>query len=425
MSAVLAPARGDARISRFLAVRQDTLALIEGASDADLTVQPMAEASPGKWHLAHTTWFFEAFVLARAMPDHRPFHPAYGELFNSYFAGVGACRPRPCRGLLSRPSLAEVLAYRRHVDAAVAAAIDHGLDAPAAALLELGLQHERQHQELLLADLLALFAANPLKPVFRRGAAVAAVVPRAAADGWIAFRGGRVAIGRDDDDGGFSFDCERPRHELLLRPFALAARPVSNGDWIEFIRDGGYDEPRLWQAEGWKRARTHGWRAPRYWRGEPDEPLQFTLAGELPVERDAPVCHVSWYEADAFARWAGKRLPTEAEWEVAASAQVVAGNFADSGRLRPAPLHTDAQAPLHQLYGDVWEWTASPFAPYPGFRPESGAAAEYNAKFMCNQFVLRGGSCATPVAQVAATHRNFFSPHQRWQFNGLRLAEDR
>ncbi len=425
MSAVLAPTRGHRHLARYLDVRRDTAALIDGLSDADLTVQSMADASPGKWHLAHTSWFFEAFVLAAGLPGYQPFHPRYGELFNSYFGGAGACRPRPCRGLLSRPTLAEVLVYREHVDAAIARALDHGLDAQAMSCLELGLQHERQHQELLVADLLNLFAGNPLKPVLRRGATMAAVVAKPAASDWVSFRGGRVAIGRDDDDGGFSFDCERPRHELLLRPFALSARPVSNADWREFIRDGGYEQPALWQADGWKQVRTHGWHAPLYWAGSPDSPMQFTLAGELPVEPDAPVCHVSWYEADAFARWAGKRLPTEAEWEVAAAAQPVAGNFAETGRLRPAPLHTDAQAPLQQLYGDVWEWTSSPFGPYPGFRAASGSAAEYNAKFLCNRFVLRGGSCATPMAHATATQRNFFQPHQRWQFCGLRLAEDR
>ena len=429
MSAVLAPAGGSAwsLLRRFEQCRCETLELIVGLSDADLTVQAMDDASPGKWHLGHTTWFFETFVLARFDPLHRPFDARYGFLFNSYYESAGARHPRPRRGLLSRPTLSDVLAYRRATDDAVLALLAGAPDPQALALVELGIQHEQQHQELMLTDLLSLFAQNPLRPAYRLNTstgATLALLPRPPSADWIAFRGGRVAIGRDDDDG-FSFDCEQPRHEVLLRPFALAARPVTNRQWSEFIADGGYEHPMLWLAEGWHQARALRWQAPLYWRGGADAPLQMTLAGELLVDPQAPVCHISYYEADAYARWAGKRLPTEAEWELAAATQTVAGNFADTGRLRPAASRSDSHAPLCQLFGDVWEWTSSAYGPYPGFRPAPGAIAEYNGKFMCNQFVLRGGSCVTPFGHVRETYRNFFQPHQRWQFSGLRLAEDR
>jgi len=430
MSAVLAPAGGRAwnLLRRYEQCRRETLELIVGLSDADLTVQAMDDASPGKWHLAHTTWFFEAFVLARFEPVHRAFDPRYAYLFNSYYESAGARHPRPRRGLLSRPSLNDVLAYRRAIDDALFALLADDPDPAALALVELGIHHEQQHQELILTDLLSLFAQNPLRPTYlpsaSAGASLALVArPPRGAD-WIAFRGGRCAIGRDDDDG-FSFDCEQPRHEVLLRPYALSAHPVTNREWSEFIADGGYEHPMLWLAEGWNQARAQGWKAPLYWHGGADEPMQMTLAGDVPLDPHAPVCHISYYEADAYARWAGKRLPTEAEWEVAAAAQAVAGNFAQSGRLRPGAAALDGQTPLSQLYGDVWEWTASAYGPYPGFRPASGATAEYNGKFMCNQFVLRGGSCATPFGHVRESYRNFFQPHQRWQFSGLRLAEDR
>ena len=429
MSAVLAPAGGHAwqLLRRFEQCRRETLELIVGLSDADLTVQAMDDASPGKWHLAHTTWFFETFVLARFDLLHRPFDERYAYLFNSYYESAGARQPRPCRGLLSRPALDDVLAYRRATDDAVFALLAGEPDPQALALVELGIQHEQQHQELMLTDLLSLFAQNPLRPAYLPNASAGttlSLLTRPAGPEWVAYRGGRAAIGRDDDDG-FSFDCEQPRHEVLLRPFALAARPVANRQWCEFIADGGYEHPMLWLAEGWHQVRAQGWKAPLYWRGGADAPVQMTLAGEVPVDPLAPVCHISYYEADAYARWAGKRLPTEAEWEVAAAAQLVAGNFADNGRLRPAASHAGNQAPLQQLYGDVWEWTSSAYGPYPGFRPAPGVIAEYNGKFMCNQFVLRGGSCVTPFGHVRESTRNFFQPHQRWQFSGLRLAEDR
>jgi ergothioneine biosynthesis protein EgtB len=429
MSAVLAPAGGHAwsLLRRFEQCRRETQELIVGLSDADLTVQAMDEASPGKWHLGHTTWFFETFVLARFDPSHQAFDHRYAYLFNSYYESAGARHPRPRRGLLSRPTLNDVLAYRRAIDDAVLALLAGALDPDLLTLVELGIHHEQQHQELMLTDLLNLFAQNPLRPAYRPialASANLALISRPRGPDWVGFRGGRVAIGRDDDDG-FSFDCEQPRHEVLLRPFALAARPVTNGEWCDFIADVGYEHPMLWLAEGWHQVRAQGWKAPLYWRGDADAPVQMTLAGELPVDFHAPVCHISYFEADAYARWAGKRLPTEAEWEVAAATQPVAGNFADKGRLRPAASTPSGRAPISQLYGDVWEWTSSAYGPYPGFRPAGGAIAEYNGKFMCNQFVLRGGSCVTPFGHVRESYRNFFQPHQRWQFSGLRLAEDR
>jgi ergothioneine biosynthesis protein EgtB len=410
-------------LDRYLECRRESQALVEGLSDADLTVQAMDDASPGKWHLAHATWFFETFVLALFDRRYRPFDERYAFLFNSYYEAAGARHPRPRRGLLTRPTLAEVLAYRRCVDDGMASLLMGGPCAEALRRIELGIQHEQQHQELLLTDLLFLFAQNPLRPAVRRGAPASAALAHPAAPDWVAYPGGRVAIGRDDDDG-FSFDCEQPRHELLLRPFALAAQPVTNREWCEFIDDGGYRQPLLWLADGWSQVQSQGWNAPLYWRGGTKTPLQMSLAGDAGVDPHAPVCHISYFEADAYARWAGKRLPTEAEWEVAGARQPVAGNFASSGRFAPTAVHADLQAPLRQLYGDVWEWTSSAFAAYPGFRSAPGVLGEYNGKFMCNQFVLRGGSCVTPFGHVRASYRNFFQPYQRWQFSGLRLAKD-
>jgi len=411
-------------LPRYLACRQRSLALVAGLSDADLTVQSMDDASPGKWHLGHTTWFFEHFVLAPQVPGYAPFDARYGFLFNSYYETVGARHPRPRRGLLTRPALSTVLAYREAVDAAMARLLERSLPETLAELVEVGIQHEQQHQELMLTDLLHLFAQNPLRPTYRpRPHSVDARVIAAPRTHWVPFPGVEYFIGHDGE--GFGFDCERPRHAMLLRPFALAARPVNNREWLQFIADGGYANPLLWLADGWQHAQREAWCAPMHWRCQDGAWLQMTLAGELPVELDAPVCHISFYEADAFARWSGRRLPTESEWEVAARAQPVAGHFADSDHLRPRPLHADGQWPLAQLYGDVWEWTASPFVAYPGFRAAPGAIGEYNGKFMSGQMVLRGGSCATPQGHVRASYRNFFHPHQRWQFSGLRLAKDR
>mgnify|MGYP001425909672 FL=1 len=404
--------------SRFETIRRASLDLVAGLSDADTTVQSMDDASPAKWHLAHATWFFETFVL---LPDGvAPFDERYGYLFNSYYEAVGARHPRPRRGMLTRPTLDQVLAYRAHVDEAIMGLLAGGPSPDQAALIELGLHHEQQHQELLLTDILHLFAQNPLRPAFRSPEPLPARPPSAPPLQWIEFDGGIVEIGHDGH--GFAFDCEGPRHQVLLQPYRLASRAVSNGEWMEFMADGGYRDARLWLSDGWAQVQQLGWRAPLYWEDRDGEWHAMTLRGMQAVDPAAPVAHVSYYEADAFARWAGRRLPTEQEWEHAAARLPVCGTFADSGRLRPAPAGDGPG--LQQMFGDVWEHTASAYAPYPGFRPAEGAVGEYNGKFMCGQQVLRGGSCATPAGHVRATYRNFFHPDRRWQFSGLRLAED-
>jgi ergothioneine biosynthesis protein EgtB len=412
--------RSDA-LDRFRAVRADSRALAAPLSDADATVQSMPDASPAKWHLAHTTWFFETMLLKPNVAGYRVFDEAYNFLFNSYYETVGARHPRPKRGLITRPSLNEILAYRAHVDAAMEAFIGDA-DQGVADLIELGLNHEQQHQELLLTDILHLFAENPLKPAYRDPEPLA-VAPAPGEAGWVAFDGGIVEIGHDGRS--FGFDCEGPRHQALIQPFRIADRLVTNGEWMAFMADGGYRDPLLWLADGWAQILEHEWSAPLYWEQRDGEHLQMGLRGLQPVDPDAPVAHVSYFEADAFASWAGKRLPSEAEWERAAEGLPVAGTFAKSGagRLRPKPAGP-ATGALRQMFGDVWEWTRSPFTPYPGFKPAAGAVGEYNGKFMCAQFVLRGGSCATPEGHVRATYRNFFQPDKRWQFSGLRLAED-
>jgi len=413
-------------VARFHAVRAATEALAEPLSPEDCALQSMESCSPVKWHLAHTSWFFETFLLAEHLPGYVPPRPEYRVLFNSYYRQVGERWPRPERGLLSRPSLDEVRAYRRHVDGAMAELLgsSRGRAPAVAARVELGLQHEQQHQELILTDVLHLFSRNPSKPVYRpargspRGASASAAAPLR----WIAFDGGVREIGASGY--GFAFDIEASRHRVLLAPFELAARLVTNREWLAFVDDGGYRRSELWLAEGLDAAQAQGWTAPLHWERGADGGRQFTLAGLVPLELDAPVCHVSFFEADAFARWAGARLPTEAEWEVAAAGAPVAGNFVESGELVPRPAAvTDSGAPA-QLFGDVWEWTASPYVAYPGYRAPDGAIGEYNGKFMVNQLVLRGGSCVSPRDHLRASYRNFFHAHERWQFMGLRLARD-
>jgi ergothioneine biosynthesis protein EgtB len=401
-------------------VRGATVALAAPLSDADATVQSMPDASPAKWHLAHTTWFFETMVLVPAVKGYRCFDERFNFLFNSYYESVGARQPRPLRGLLTRPALADVLAYRAHVDAAIA-----GLFAATPApdmlrIIELGCHHEQQHQELLLTDILHLFAQNPLRPAYRDSIPLP-LNPIDGAQTYKTLPGGLFEIGHAGT--GFAFDCEGPRHTVRLEPFRLADRLVTNREWTEFMSDGGYENPLIWLSDGWAKVREEGWSAPLYWEMRDGAHWSMTLRGAQPLDLDAPVTHVSYFEADAFATWAGRRLPTEAEWEVAAQGVPVAGNFVDSGRLRPKPA-TAGGGELRQMFGDVWEWTRSAFMPYPRFHPMAGALGEYNGKFMSGQFVLRGGSCVTPEDHVRATYRNFFAPHSRWQFSGLRLAED-
>ena len=407
---------------RFQNIRQRTLQLAEPLSEADMTIQAAVFASPGKWHLAHTTWFFEEFLLKR-QANYQPYGEAYGYLFNSYYEGVGARHSQAQRGLISRPSLAEVVDYRRSVDAAVQQQFETGLSPELQAVVTLGLHHEQQHQELFLTDILYNLAANPLLPAYQTSPPIAAT--SSATTRMIEFEGGLYAIGHDG--AGFGFDNEFPQHAHYLQPYRLATRPVSNADWLAFIEDGGYTEPLLWLSDGWMTVQAEGWEMPLHWHRR-DGYFMMTLAGLQPLDLQAPVTHISYFEADAYARWAGKRLPTEAEWENAARRQRRDGNFADSGIYRPIPAAADDEGPLYQLYGDVWEWTASPYTPYPGFRAGlhygAGAIGEYNGKFMNNQYVLRGGSCATPHSHIRASYRNFFYPQQRWQFTGLRLAED-
>jgi len=411
----------DSLRERYRAVRQATEGLAAPLSAEDQCVQSMPEASPTKWHLAHTTWFFETFVLAAAEPERPPFHEDFRFLFNSYYHGVGDMHARPQRGMLTRPSLDDVMSYRRAVDEGVDEALERDRMSPALrALLELGTHHEEQHQELLLTDIQHALSCNPMRPAYLPGPGpVAGEGSGPRGSEWLGFAGGRVEIGHRGE--GFAFDNEGPRHRVWLEPFELAARPVTAGDWLSFIRDGGYERFDLWLSEGWDRVRAEGWRAPAYWAEGPDGWEQHTLRGVRPIDPAEAVCHVSYYEADAFARWAGARLPREAEWEHAAAGRPVEGRFLESGALHPGPRTSPG---LAQLYGDVWEWTASSYEPYPGFRPAEGAVGEYNGKFMCNQYVLRGGSCVSPRAHLRPTYRNFFPADARWQFAGLRLARD-
>jgi ergothioneine biosynthesis protein EgtB len=407
--------------TRFGAVRAATEHLAEPLSPEDTTAQSMPDASPVKWHLAHTSWFFETFLL-ESVPTYRPFDPTYRVLFNSYYHSVGEQYLRPERGMITRPGLAEVCAYRAHVDEACLALLARAALSPAqCAVVELGLQHEQQHQELILTDLKHLFAKNPLHPVYRLRPPEdpPRVAPTLA---WHPCPPGLREIGHAGP--GFAFDNEGPRHRVFVHGFALASRLVSNGEYLAFMADRGYERPELWLSDGWAAVCTNGWRAPLYWQERDGVWRQFTLAGLREVAPGEPVTHVSAYEADAYARWAGARLPTEAEWEVAAAQTEVAGNFVENGRLHPAPAVGAPAATPRQLFGDVWEWTSSAYGPYPGYRPPPGALGEYNGKFMANQLVLRGGSCATPLSHIRASYRNFFHPDARWQFSGIRLARD-
>jgi len=397
-----------------------TVALTAPLSDADATVQSMPDASPAKWHLAHTTWFLETFVLRDHVPGYAAFDPSFAYLFNSYYEAEGARHSRTARGLLTRPALDRILAWRAHVDAAVAVAMP-SLGEDARALITLGIHHEQQHQELLQTDILHLFAQNPLAPALWDHPRTA---PAALPDPirWITGRTGIVQIGHDGT--GFAFDCEGPRHDVLLHPHALADRPVTNAEWLHFIADGGYERPDHWLSDGWAWVKAEGIIGPLHWRRVGTEWHGFALDGLHPLHPAAPVTHISHYEADAYARWAGARLPTEPEWESAAQDHdPLSGNQLDTaGPVRPRA--TPVGDGLRGLFGDVWEWTGSAYLPYPGFRTAPGAVGEYNGKFMSGQSVLKGGSCATPRGHVRASYRNFFYPHQRWQFTGVRLAKD-
>ena len=406
--------------NRLFDTRHLSEALAHPLSPEDMTVQATEDASPTKWHLAHVTWFFETFILTKHLPGYQVFDEDFNYCFNSYYESQGPRQPRPRRGVLTRPSSERVLAYRAHVDEALAKLFATGV-APRseiARLIGIGINHEQQHQELLLTDILALFAANPLRPAYR-ARRLRAAEPEPAEPGWIEFPGGLVKIGHDGE--GFGWDNEAPRHEALVHPFRLADRPVTNAEWLEFMADGGYRTPAHWLSDGWTTVNRDGWEAPLYWERHDGRWLAMSLEGLHPVERAAPVCHISYYEADAFARWAGRRLPTEFEWEVAAQGLPIAA--AGAPDVRPLP----AQGPtgdLRQMFGAVWQWTQSAYLPYPGYRPPAGALGEYNGKFMVSQQVLRGSSCATPPGHTRATYRNFFYPHQRWQFTGLRLASE-
>jgi ergothioneine biosynthesis protein EgtB len=422
----VAPARrthdsNRALAARYAQVRAATERLAAPLSPEDCALQSMPDASPVKWHLAHTSWFFETFVLAEHAPDHAPFDPAFRVLFNSYYNGVGDRHPRPERGLISRPDLATVMAYRAHVDRALHALLASPLPAAVAGLIELGIQHEQQHQELILTDVKHLLSRNPAKPVYHGSRPLAQVRPLPLA--WHRFEGGLGTFGHAGD--GFAFDNETPAHRAFVAPFELASRPVTHGEFAQFIADGGYRRPELWLSLGWDTVVSRGWKAPLYWEREGELWRTFTLHGLADIDAHAPMCHLSFFEAEAYARWAGARLPTEFEWELAAARQPVAGNFLDSGALHPMPrAGVAAGSGPAQLFGDVWEWTRSDYAPYPRYRPAAGAVGEYNGKFMVNQYVLRGGSFATPQSHIRASYRNFFPAAARWQFTGIRLARD-
>jgi ergothioneine biosynthesis protein EgtB len=416
--------RDRALADHFSFVREASTTLCEPLAAEDYVVQSMPDTSPTKWHLAHTTWFFEEFVLQHAIPGYAFHDDQFRYLFNSYYNTVGPMHSRPHRGLLSRPNVQQVLAYRADVNERTSRLLDNGGLSPALLdVVTLGLHHEQQHQELLLTDIKHLFACNPLLPAYTRES-----MARPRSSPALAFRrfdGGLIDIGHDGD--GFCFDNELPRHRTYTGPFALANRAVTNGEFLEFMRAGGYESAAHWLSDGWTTVQTEGWKRPIYW--SPSLETEFTLTGVRELNPLAPVCHLSFYEADAFARWAGGRLPSESEWELAANGLAGEGNFVENRRWQPEPPMQVAPSPdpaasLLQMFGDVWEWTQSAYSPYPGFRPAYGALGEYNGKFMVNQLVLRGGSCATAASHIRATYRNFFNPSARWQFTGLRLAKD-
>ncbi|HEX6479691.1 MAG TPA: ergothioneine biosynthesis protein EgtB [Ktedonobacteraceae bacterium] len=409
-------------VEQYQSVRGFTEHLCEPLVTEDYVIQSMPDVSPTKWHIAHVSWFFETFLLFPAVPGYSSLHPQYAYLFNSYYNTLGERHCRPKRGLISRPTVKETYQYRRYVDEHVLdllEKIDERRLAELAPIFTLGLHHEQQHQELMVTDIKHVLSCNPLNPVYKaREAGSAASVPPME---WVSFPEGVYWIGHDGN--GFAYDNEGPRHREFVQSFELASRLVTNGEYLEFMEDGGYENPLLWLSEGWATVRAEEWKAPLYWEKRDGEWWAMTLNGLRPVDRSEPVCHVSYFEADAYARWADARLPTEAEWEVAAQDVPVQGNFVDNGLYHPAPLQASTTGgKLAQMYGDVWEWTSSSYAPYPNFKPGPGAVGEYNGKFMCNQYVLRGGSCATSLSHIRSTYRNFFPANAQWQFMGIRLA---
>ncbi len=400
--------------------RRATEALCARLTVEDHNVQSMTDASPAKWHMAHTTWFFETFLLAPHLPGYAPLDPAYRSLFNSYYNAVGSRPERSLRGVFSRPSLDEVRAFRRHVDAHMMTLLAAPVSPELEALVVLGMNHEQQHQELILTDILHAFWNNPLRPAYTREPRPTHTSPGPVR--WHDYPGGLREIGHSGS--GFAFDNESPRHKVYLEPFRLASRLVTAGEYRVFMDDGGYRRPELWLSDAWDTVRAQNWIAPLYWEKSCPAWQTMGLHGMRPLSDDEPACHISFYEADAFARWAGARLPTEIEWEVAASEAELKGNFVEDGNFVAISAPQQASHHPQQLFGDVWEWTASPYVAYPGYRPAAGALGEYNSKFMCNQMVLRGGSCATPRSHIRASYRNFFPPQARWQFSGIRLAKD-
>jgi ergothioneine biosynthesis protein EgtB len=409
---------------RYQQVRQATEALSAPLAVEDYVIQSMPDCSPTKWHLAHVSWFFETFLLKPSNSAYTPLNPEYAYLFNSYYNAAGDKYPRPQRGLISRPTVDEVYRYRRHVDEHVLDLLECSSEddlARVAPIVTLGLNHEQQHQELIVTDVKHMLSHNPLHPVYVQRSPNRAVDP--APMSWSEFPEGVYWIGHEGSD--FAFDNEETRHREFIQSFSLASRLVTNAEYLSFMQDGGYERPEFWLSMGWATVQQERWRAPLYWQEDDGAWRQYTLSGLRQVDPAEPVTHVSYFEADAYARWAGARLPTEAEWEVAAVTVPIDGNFVESGRFHPQPLNDSTdRSGLAQMFGDAWEWTQSSYSPYPGFRIAPGALGEYNGKFMCNQYVLRGGSCATPRSHIRPTYRNFFPPEARWQFSGVRLARD-
>ena len=413
----------DSLLKSYKKVRAFSHKLAKPLSNEDYVVQSMPDVSPTKWHLAHTSWFFEAFVLSKTINKYRSLHPQYNFLFNSYYVQVGERHSRPKRGLISRPTVDEVYEYRNYVDKNMLKLfknLDDKKYAKIAEVIEIGIHHEQQHQELIVTDIKHVLSENPLFPVYKKSPENKKKSEKSKYS-WIEFEGGIHSIGNEGDS--FGYDNEFPVHKTYVEPFSLASRLVTNGEYLEFIKDSGYSKPELWLSDGWNTVSLNNWSAPLYWIREGSNWKQFTLGGLKKIDPNQPVCHLSFYEAEAFSRWAGARLPSEFEWEIASIGQKTEGNFVDNGNFQPVAAKNTKGA-LNQMYGDVWEWTRSPYSPYPGYNPPPGALGEYNGKFMCNQMVLRGGSCATSKSHIRNSYRNFFPPDARWQFMGLRLAKD-